>query len=135
MSPLARVRDAGNLLTRAGLSIPSVDVDDITVRYPHAAALVEHLRRTAEGNAVRARKASLPRDVALATAAAYQGLFGSAAPPPHPASESGKPPSRGIPATFQVIFLTGWSPAGTQSKAKNRGSATVSFKDLASAAK
>lgn len=32
LSPLAQVRDAGNLLTRAGLAIPSVDVDEIEVR-------------------------------------------------------------------------------------------------------
>ena len=29
-----QVRDAGNLLTRAGLTLPAVDVDDITMRYP-----------------------------------------------------------------------------------------------------
>ena len=28
-----QVRDAGNLLTRAGLAIPAVDVDDIEVQY------------------------------------------------------------------------------------------------------
>lgn len=30
----AQVRDAGNLLTRAGFSLPTVDVDEYTVRYP-----------------------------------------------------------------------------------------------------
>lgn len=29
-----QVRDAGNLLQRAGLSLPTVDVDEFTVRYP-----------------------------------------------------------------------------------------------------
>lgn len=29
-----QVRDAGNLLTRAGFALPTVDVDEITVRYP-----------------------------------------------------------------------------------------------------
>ncbi|ERN05474.1 hypothetical protein AMTR_s00007p00251400 [Amborella trichopoda] len=33
MSPLAQVRDAGNLLTRAGFTLPGVDVDDFTVKY------------------------------------------------------------------------------------------------------
>ncbi|KAL8041205.1 hypothetical protein ABFX02_10G151300 [Erythranthe guttata] len=33
LSPLAQVRDAGNLLTRAGFSLPGVDVDEYTVRY------------------------------------------------------------------------------------------------------
>ena len=40
----SQVRDAGNLLTRAGLTIPAVDVDDLVVRYPSAAELVGHLR-------------------------------------------------------------------------------------------
>ena len=39
-----QVRDAGNLLTRAGLSIPSVDVDELTVHYRSPAELVNHLR-------------------------------------------------------------------------------------------
>ena len=39
-----QVRDAGNLLTRAGLSIPSVDLDDMTVHYSHPDNLVQHLR-------------------------------------------------------------------------------------------
>ncbi|KAJ7539411.1 hypothetical protein O6H91_11G091200 [Diphasiastrum complanatum] len=34
ISPLAQVRDAGNLLTRAGLALPTVDVDEYTVNYP-----------------------------------------------------------------------------------------------------
>lgn len=29
-----QVRDAGNLLTRAGFALPTVDVDEYTVRYP-----------------------------------------------------------------------------------------------------
>lgn len=29
----AQVRDAGNLLTRAGFTLPSVDVDQYTVKY------------------------------------------------------------------------------------------------------
>ena len=38
------MRDAGNLLTRAGLNIPAVDVDEIVVRYSHPARLIAHLR-------------------------------------------------------------------------------------------
>ena len=39
-----QVRDAGNLLTRAGLSIPSVDLEDVTVHYRTPLELVQHLR-------------------------------------------------------------------------------------------
>ncbi|PHU04544.1 putative methyltransferase [Capsicum chinense] len=33
LSPLTQVRDAGNLLTRAGFTLPGVDVDEYTVQY------------------------------------------------------------------------------------------------------
>ncbi len=40
----AQVRDAGNLLTRAGLTIPAVDVDELVVRYGTPMELIAHLR-------------------------------------------------------------------------------------------
>ncbi|KAH9602996.1 hypothetical protein KSS87_007247 [Heliosperma pusillum] len=89
LSPLAQVRDAGNLLTRAGFTLPGVDVDEYTI---------------------------LNKETALATAAVYQSMFGA---------EDGT-----VPATFQVIFMTGWREHQSQQQAKRRGSATVSFQDL-----
>ncbi|KAE8780452.1 putative methyltransferase [Hordeum vulgare] len=88
MSPLAQVRDAGNLLSRAGFALPGVDVDRYTVKYNSALELVEHLRAMAETNALFQRSPILKRDTALATAAIYQSMFGL---------EDGT-----IPATFQV---------------------------------
>lgn len=41
---MLQVRDAGNLLTRAGLMIPSVDVDEVTVNYDDIDSLIHHLR-------------------------------------------------------------------------------------------
>lgn len=41
-----QVRDAGNLLTRAGLTIPSVDSDEIVVHYDSPDHLVSHIRST-----------------------------------------------------------------------------------------
>ncbi|PIA36116.1 hypothetical protein AQUCO_03400195v1 [Aquilegia coerulea] len=116
LSPLAQVRDAGNLLTRAGFTLPSVDVDEYTVRYDSAIELIEHLRAMGETNALFQRSNILNRDTALATAAIYQTMFGA---------EDGT-----IPATFQVIFMTGWKEHPSQQKAKQRGSATISFKDI-----
>ncbi|KAL0383385.1 UNVERIFIED_CONTAM: putative methyltransferase, mitochondrial [Sesamum calycinum] len=116
LSPLAQVRDAGNLLTRAGFSLPGVDVDEYTVRYNSALELIEHLRTMGETNALLQRSNILKRDTALATAAVYESMF---------AAEDGT-----IPATFQVIFMTGWREHPSQQRAKRRGSATVSFKDI-----
>ncbi|XP_010912691.1 putative methyltransferase At1g22800, mitochondrial [Elaeis guineensis] len=116
LSPLAQVRDAGNLLTRAGFTLPGVDVDEYTVRYDSALELVEHLRAMGETNALLQRSTILKRDTALATAAVYQSMFGA---------EDGS-----VPATFQVIYMTGWREHPSQQKARRRGSATVSFEDI-----
>ncbi|KAK4755713.1 hypothetical protein SAY87_009470 [Trapa incisa] len=116
VSPLAQVRDAGNLLTRAGFSLPGVDVDEYTVRYKSALELIEHLRAMGETNALLQRSTTLKKETALATAAIYESMF---------AAEDGT-----IPATFQVIYMTGWKEHPSQQKAKIRGSATISFKDI-----
>ncbi|KAH7835442.1 hypothetical protein Vadar_026172 [Vaccinium darrowii] len=116
LSPLAQVRDAGNLLTRAGFNLPGVDVDEYTVRYNSALELIEHLRAMGETNSLLQRNIMLKRETALATAAIYESMF---------ASEDGT-----IPATFQVIYMTGWKEHHSQQKAKRRGSATISFKDI-----
>ncbi|XP_057490637.1 putative methyltransferase At1g22800, mitochondrial isoform X2 [Actinidia eriantha] len=116
LSPLAQVRDAGNLLTRAGFTLPGVDVDEYTVQYQSALELMEHLRSMGETNALLQRNNILKRETALATAAVYQSMF---------AAEDGT-----IPATFQVIYMTGWKEHHSQQKAKRRGSATISFKDI-----
>ncbi|GFR52699.1 hypothetical protein Agub_g15326, partial [Astrephomene gubernaculifera] len=117
VSPLAQVRDAGNLLTRADLRLPTVDVDRFVIGYPSPLELVQHLRSLGESNASKQRRRSLHRDSALAAAAVYQSMFGG---------EDGS-----VSATYEVIFMTGWSPAAHQPKAAKRGSATVSFQDLA----
>ncbi|KAG0492223.1 hypothetical protein HPP92_005621 [Vanilla planifolia] len=116
MSPLAQVRDAGNLLTRAGFTLPGVDVEQYTVRYDSALELIEHLRTMGETNALLQRSNLLKRDTALATAAVYESMF---------AADDGK-----IPATFQVMYMTGWKEHPSQQKAKSRGSGTISFEDI-----
>eukprot|EP00197_Chlamydomonas_leiostraca_P011630 CAMPEP_0202879816 /NCGR_PEP_ID=MMETSP1391-20130828/34146_1 /ASSEMBLY_ACC=CAM_ASM_000867 /TAXON_ID=1034604 /ORGANISM="Chlamydomonas leiostraca, Strain SAG 11-49" /LENGTH=446 /DNA_ID=CAMNT_0049562219 /DNA_START=221 /DNA_END=1558 /DNA_ORIENTATION=+ len=119
VSPFAQVRDGGNLLTRAGLSLPTVDVDEVVARYAGGPPeLVAHLRSLGEGNAVAVRQRHAGRDVALAADATYRAMFGD--------SEDGS-----VGATFQVMYLTGWCPHASQQKPAKRGSATVSFQDLA----
>ncbi|XP_055808074.1 putative methyltransferase At1g22800, mitochondrial [Solanum dulcamara] len=116
LSPLAQVRDAGNLLTRAGFTLPGVDVDEYTVQYSSALELIEHLRAMGETSALLQRSKVLKKETALATAAIYESMF---------AAEDGT-----IPATFQIIYMTGWTEHHSQQKPKKRGSATVSFQDL-----
>ncbi|KAF6263918.1 S-adenosyl-L-methionine-dependent methyltransferase [Scenedesmus sp. NREL 46B-D3] len=120
VSPLAQVRDAGNLLTRAELALPTVDVDTFVMRYSSAVSLVSHLRLMGESNALQVKRGSgLNRDTALAAAAAYQSLYCDDEEGDH------------IQATYQVMFMTGWSPSSSTPKAAKRGSATVSFHEMA----
>eukprot|EP00899_Mesostigma_viride_P021966 jgi/Mesvir1/29771/Mv25439-RA.2 len=96
MAPKVQVRDGGSLLTSAGFSLPLVDVDTITIAYPSALELVEHLRQMGEGNCMHARRPFLRRDTAVATAAIYQSMFGN--------------PDGSVPATFQVRASLPWAP-------------------------
>ena len=140
VSPLAHVRDAGNLLGRAGLRLPAVDVDTLTLNYKTPMDLVEHLRMMGEQNAVIERRQTIKRSTMELANQKYVENFSALslsndddASMPKPSSGVEKASSEsGISATFQILYMTGWSPSGTQQKAKERGSATVSLSDLKS---
>ena len=74
------------------------------------------LRAMGEANALAARRrAPTPRAVFAAASARYLELFGDA---------DGR-----IPATFQVLYLTGWAPAASQQKPLRPGSAAARLAD------
>ncbi|KAM3579419.1 hypothetical protein VKS41_008277 [Umbelopsis sp. WA50703] len=52
VSPLTDSKDMSNLLTRAGFTLTTVDVDEIQVNYPSAIELMQDLRSMGESNAV-----------------------------------------------------------------------------------
>lgn len=117
VSPMADVRDAGDLLTRAGFALPVVDSDTITVSYGDPLRLMTDLRGMGEANAVEARRRSFSRRATLLGAAArYMEHF---------AGDDGR-----IPATFQVLTLTAWAPHPDQPKALKPGSASTSLTDV-----
>ncbi|MEN3974319.1 methyltransferase domain-containing protein [Emcibacter sp. SYSU 3D8] len=112
VSPFADIRDAGGLLQRAGFALPVADVERITVDYADAFSLMRDLQGMAETNAVLERhKAPLKRRTLFAAVEAYHDLF---------ARRDGR-----IPATFDVVFLTGWAPHESQQKPLAPGSATM----------
>jgi SAM-dependent methyltransferase len=116
VSPMTDVRDAGGLLQRAGLALPVVDAERITVTYADPLRLMRELARMGEGNALLQRRPGPLRRMTLARACAlYVEQFGDA---------EGR-----VPATFDILFLTGWKPAPGQPRPKPRGSATISFAD------
>ncbi|CAH3133998.1 unnamed protein product [Pocillopora meandrina] len=118
ISPFAEVRDLGNLLTRSGFSLTTVDFDEVTIGYPSMLELMHDLKGMGENNAAWNRKTLLHRDTILAASSIYQDMYGL---------EDG-----GIPATFFVLYMIGWKPHDSQQKAATRGSATASFGDISS---
>ena len=132
VSPLARVRDCGNLLTRAGMRLPAVDVDRIAMAYPTPRKLVEHLRLMGETNAgVRRRPGPIARTTAAAAEACYASMFprgGEGEGEGGGAEEASS--RRGVECTYEILYMTGWSPGDGQQQPAERGSATVSLAKL-----
>jgi NADH dehydrogenase [ubiquinone] 1 alpha subcomplex assembly factor 5 len=65
--------DAPSLLTRAGFTLTTVDVEDITISYPSVWELMGDLRDMGESNAILGRRAMVSRDVLVAAEAIYRG--------------------------------------------------------------
>ena len=107
--PMADLRDLGGLLQRAGFALPVADSLTFTVRYPTLAKLIHDLRGMGETNALadRSRRPTSKR-LMLETEALYRRNF----------EDDGF-----LQATFEVIFLTGWSPSEDQPKPLRPGSA------------
>lgn len=97
ISPTAELGDVAGLLLRTGFTMPVADAEKITVTYPDALALMRDLRGMGETNALSARRRTPLRRATLARAAQlYADRFGLS---------DGR-----IPATFDILFLTGWAP-------------------------
>ena len=117
VAPMADIRDVGGLLGRAGLALPVADSELLTVTYSSALRLMQELRLMGEGNSLIGRRQSFTRrEVFLRAAAIYQERYGQ---------EDGQ-----IPASFELLYLTAWSPDKSQQKPLRPGSAKVSLKDV-----
>jgi SAM-dependent methyltransferase len=113
ISPFADVRDLGGLLQRAGFALPVADVERSLVRYGDFAALVRDLRAHGLTNALsERRKRFLRRDTLSAMLAHYRAHH----------AEAGK-----LNATFELVYLTGWSPHQSQQQPLKPGSAKTSL--------
>jgi len=116
VSPFADVRDVGDLMARAGFAMPVGDSEVLTVTYENMFRLMRDLRGMGETNTIlKRRKVPPPRSLFLRAAQIY-------------AERHGGPDGR-IPATFEVVYLTGWAPAPDQPKPKRPGSATHRLAD------
>jgi SAM-dependent methyltransferase len=114
--PFADTRDMGGLLQRAGLALPVTDSETITVRYDNVFRLMHDLRAMGATNILTQRlNKPTQRAVFLRAAALYAEKFGQ--------------PDGRIPATFEIIWLSGWAPHESQQKPLKPGSAKQRLAD------
>ncbi len=110
VAPFADVRDLGALLQRAQFALPVADAETLTVTYADAIALMRELRAMGASNAlIDRRKRPLRRATLMRAAEIYADRFGLA---------GGR-----VPATFEIVTLTGWAPHESQQKPLTPGSA------------
>ncbi|WP_111733039.1 class I SAM-dependent methyltransferase [Roseovarius amoyensis] len=115
VAPMGEVRTLGALLQRAGFALPVADTIPLTVSYASPLDLMRELRAMGEGNALDARRRQPTRRALIARACEiYEQTFGA----------DGR-----IPATFELIVLTGWAPDPCQPKPLRPGSARARLAD------
>jgi SAM-dependent methyltransferase len=113
--PMGEIRDLGALMQRAGFALPVADNLTQTVHYRDFGRLVADLRAMGETNVLAARPRHFARREIFGRASAvYQGL---ASPEGH------------LPATFELVFLTGWAPHDSQQQPLRPGSARSRLAD------
>lgn len=115
VAPMGEIRTLGTLLQRAGLALPVADNIITKVSYPSPLALMRDLRAMGESNALAHRlRRSTGRKVLEAAAEIYEDHFGA----------DGR-----IPATFELVVLTGWAPHPDQQQPLRPGSAKARLAD------
>ncbi len=115
--PMGEVRDLGALLGRAGLALPVADVVPLPATYADPLALMRDLRAMGETNAMAARLRRPTRRAVLARACAVH-------------ADRHRLPDGRIPATFEIVVLTGWAPHPDQPQPLRPGSATARLVDV-----
>jgi SAM-dependent methyltransferase len=114
VAPFADVRDLGSLLQRAQFALPVTDAESVRVTYAHPLALMRELRAMGASNTLLARRRTPLRRATLVRACEiYVERFGLA---------NGR-----VPATFEMMTMTGWAPHESQQKPLAPGSAKVSL--------
>lgn len=95
-SPMVEIADASALMQRAGFHEPVTDCDTITTTFSDTLALMCDIKAMGEANAALMRRKNFTRRATLVAATeCYAALY---------ADDGGR-----IPATFQIVFLTGWA--------------------------
>jgi SAM-dependent methyltransferase len=116
IAPYAESPDLIDLLKRTGFNMPVVDSDRVTVSYEHPLRLMADLRAMGESNVLHQRpRKGLNRAIIEKMCALYFERF---------ADEEGR-----VPATFEIITLSGWKAHDSQQKPLRPGSAKMRLAD------
>jgi len=116
VAPFPDVREMGALLQRAGFALPVTDADRVTVRYATPFGLLRDLRRMGAANPlVERRRVPLRRATLMRAMEVYGARF---------ADPDGK-----VRASFDIIWLSGWSPHASQQQPLRPGSAKARLAD------
>jgi SAM-dependent methyltransferase len=116
VAPFADLRDLGALLQRAGFALPVTDTDRLIVRYDSAFALMHDLRRMGATNTlIDRRRRPLRRATLVRMAEIYAERFAD--------------PDGRVRATFEIVWLSGWSPHPSQQQPLKPGSAAARLAD------
>ncbi|MDR9392779.1 MAG: SAM-dependent methyltransferase [Roseovarius sp.] len=114
--PMGEIRDTGALLQRAGFALPVADNLPLEVTYQSTLHLMRDLRAMGEGNALAGRSRNFtPKSVMLRACEIYEQVF--------------RKSDGSVPATYELIFLTGWAPDANQPKPLRPGSAKARLAD------
>lgn len=116
VAPFADIRELGGLLQRAGFALPVTDVERTLVRYQDIGKLFLDIRAIGETNILTGRERTpLTRELFGAVVSAYAEQFAE--------------PDERLPASFEMVFLTGWCPHESQQKPLQPGSANIRLAD------
>lgn len=119
VSPFADKPQAGALMQRAGFSLPVIDSEILRVSYQTLFNLMSDLRGMGESNTLHARRKNFTSSkIFMAAADYYKSHFSDREDPDR------------ITASFEIIFMLGWSPHESQQKPLRRGSAEHSLADF-----
>ena len=117
VAPFIHIRQWGELLQRADFALPVLDADRRTVLYANVVALMHDLRAMGLSNALIERsRRPMSRRLLSRLAESYADRFTT--------------PDGRLPATFEIIYLTGWAPHESQQQPLRPGSATRRLADF-----
>ncbi len=112
--PFADKQQMGGLMQRAHFAMPVVDSDIVTVTYRDLASLTKDLRGMGESSTIAARgRMFAGKQIWVEAENIYKKKFAE--------------PDGRLAATFEIIFLSGWSPHESQQKPLRPGSAQHSL--------